>query len=134
MKSRISKTIAGCLIGVLPLFATSALAQDVANGERSFGKCRACHQVGETAKNGIGPVLNGLFGRRAGSIEGYKYSEANKASGIVWEEQTFTAYIRDPKANMPGNKMAFAGLRNDKEIADLISYLRQFGPDGKKKN
>lgn len=112
--------------------ASSASAQDVAAGEKSFAKCRACHQVGETAKNGVGPVLNGLFGRVAGSVEGYNYSPANKNSGITWTEETFANYIRDPRAAMPGNKMAFAGIKNDKEIADLTAFLKQYGKDGKK--
>jgi len=116
----------------LMLAAGSASAQDVAAGEKSFAKCRACHQVGETAKNGVGPVLNGLFGRVAGTVEGYNYSEANKKSGITWTEESFAKYIQDPRAAMPGNKMAFAGIKNEKEIADLTAYLKQFGKDGKR--
>lgn len=116
----------------LMVAAGSASAEDVAAGEKSFAKCRACHQVGETAKNGVGPALNGLFGRVAGSVEGYNYSPANKNSGITWTEETFANYIRDPRAAMPGNKMAFAGIKNDKEIADLTAYLKQFGKDGKR--
>lgn len=109
-----------------------AQAQDLAAGERSFLKCRACHQVGETARNAVGPVLNGLFGRTAGTVPGYTYSEANKNSGIVWSEETFAVYIRNPRARIPGTKMAFAGITNDQEIKDLTAYLKQFGPDGKK--
>lgn len=112
--------------------ASSASAQDVAAGEKSFAKCRACHQVGETAKNGVGPMLNGLFGRVAGTVPSYNYSEANKKSGITWSAESFATYIRDPRAAMPGNKMAFAGIKNDKEVADLTAFLKQFGPDGKK--
>ena len=114
------------------LFATSALAQDVTAGEKSFNKCRACHQVGETAKNGVGPVLNGLFSRTAGSVAGYNYSEANKSSGIAWDEATFAEYIKDPKAKIPGTKMAFAGIKNEQEIKDLTAFLKQFDKDGKK--
>lgn len=110
-----------------------ARAQDVAAGEKSFAKCRACHQVGETARNLIGPKLNGLIGRKAGSIEGFSYSEANKKSGIVWDEASFARYIKDPKAAVPGTKMVFIGIKNDKEIADLTAFLKQFGADGKKK-
>jgi cytochrome c len=110
-----------------------AFAQgDPAAGEKVFAQCRACHQVGETAKNTVGPVLNGLFGRKAGTVEGYSYSPANKNSGIVWEEPVFREYIRDPRAKMPGTKMVYAGLKDDKRIADLIAYLKQFGPNGKK--
>lgn len=114
------------------LAATSANAQDIAAGERSWNKCRACHQIGETAKNGVGPQLNGLFGRTAGTVEGYSYSAANKASGITWDEAVFADYIKDPKAKIPGTKMVFAGIKNEQEVKDLTAYLKQFGKDGKK--
>lgn len=110
-----------------------AVAQDIAAGEKSFAKCRACHQVGEKARNGVGPKLNGLFGRTAGSVEGYNYSAANKNSGIVWADDVFKEYIRKPAAKMPGTKMAFAGINNDVEIVNLTAYLKQFDADGKKK-
>jgi cytochrome c len=110
----------------------NALAQDVEAGQRSFNKCRACHQVGEEAKNLVGPKLNGLFGRVAGTVEGYSYSEANKKSGVTWDEATFATYIKNPRTFMPGNKMAFAGISNDKEIADLTAFLKQYDKDGKK--
>ena len=112
--------------------APSANAQDVAAGEKSFNKCRACHQVGESAKNTVGPVLNGLFGRKSGTVEGYSYSEANKTSGITWDEATFADYIKDPKARIPGTKMSFAGIKNEQEIKDLTAFLKQFGKEGKK--
>jgi cytochrome c len=117
----------------LAAFSGNALAQDAAAGEKAFAKCRACHQIGETAKNLIGPKLNGLFGRKAGSVEGFSYSDANKKSGVVWEEAAFANYIKDPKAAMPGNKMAFVGIKNDREIADLTAFLKQFDANGKKK-
>ena len=111
---------------------SAAQAQDAAAGERSWAKCRACHQLGETAKNGVGPLLNGLFGRKSGSIEGYNYTDANKNSGITWDDAVFAEYIRDPKAKIPNTKMVFAGIKNDKEIADLTAFLKQFDKDGKK--
>ena len=111
---------------------TSAQAQDVSAGERSWNKCRACHEIGETARNSIGPELNGLFGRHSGSVEGYSYSSANKNSGITWDEATFAVYIKDPKARIPGTKMVFAGIKNDQEIKDLTAFLKQFDKDGKK--
>ncbi len=114
------------------LAVSSAAAQDVSAGERSFNKCRACHQIGETARNGVGPELNGLFGRHTGSVEGYAYSAANKAANLTWDEKTFAEYIRDPKAKIPGTKMVFVGIKNDKEIADLTAFRKQFGKDGKK--
>ncbi|WNJ94075.1 cytochrome c family protein [Bosea sp. 685] len=114
------------------LLGTSAHAQDIAAGERSFAKCRACHQLGETAKNTIGPVLNGLFGRQSGSVEGYSYSAANKAAGLTWDDAVFADYIKDPKAKIPGTKMIFAGIKNEEEVKNLTAYLKQFDKDGKK--
>ncbi len=124
---------AAALSALLILPAVPAFAQDAEAGKTVFGQCRACHQVGETARNGAGPVLNGLFGRKAGTVAGYNYSEANKNSGVTWDETNFAAYIKDPKGFMPGNKMAYAGLKDDKRIADLTAYLKTFGADGKPK-
>ena len=107
-------------------------AQDAASGEKIFVQCKACHQIGENAKNAVGPVLNGLFGRKAGMIEGYSYSPANKNSGITWDEATFREYIKDPKAKIPGTKMAFPGLKDPKQIDDIVAYLKQFDSTGKK--
>ena len=112
--------------------SSAANAQDLAAGEQSFRKCLPCHSVGEDAKNKIGPVLNGLEGRKSGTIEGYNYSEANKKAEIVWSEAAFQDYIVNPMAKVPGTKMAFAGIKNEKEIADLWAYLSQFKADGKK--
>jgi cytochrome c len=111
----------------------AASAQDVAAGEVSFRKCLPCHAVGEAAKNKVGPLLNGLEGRKSGTIEGFSYTDANKQSEITWGEASFKEYIRDPRAKIPGTKMVFAGIKNEKEVADLWAYLKQFGPDGKKK-
>jgi cytochrome c len=104
----------------------SAHAQDVASGEKVFLQCKACHQVGPTAKNAVGPILNGLFGRAAGQVEGYNYSPANKNSGIKWDDATFADYIKDPKAKIPGTKMVFAGVKDEAKVKDLIAYLHQF--------
>lgn len=120
------------LVTLLLALAPSANAQDAAAGEKSFNKCRACHQVGESAKNTVGPVLNGLFGRKSGTVEGYSYSDANKTSGIIWDEATFADYIKDPKARIPGTKMSFAGIKNEQEIKDLTAFLKQFGKERKK--
>ena len=111
--------------------APSAHAQDAAAGKDAFKKCQACHRIGEGAKNLVGPQLNGLDGRHSGSVEGYKYSEANKNSGITWNEATFLEYIKDPRAKIPGTKMIFPGIKNEKEATNLWAYLKQFGPDGK---
>lgn len=113
--------------------AGEASAQDAAAGEKVFGVCKACHQIGETAKNNVGPQLNGIIGRKAGTVDGYNYSAANKGSGLTWDEATFREYIKDPKAKIPGTKMIYAGLKDEKRIDDLLAFLKQFGPDGKKK-
>lgn len=123
------------LIVVLTLagFVSSAKAQDAAAGEKVFVQCRACHQVGEPAKNAVGPKLNGLFGRKSGSIEGFNYTDANKNSGITWDEATFAEYIRDPRAKIPGTKMVYAGLKDEQRVMDLIAFLKQYDASGKKK-
>ncbi len=116
---------------ILPCTGT-AKAQDAAAGEKVFAQCRACHQVGETAKNAVGPVLNGLFGRKAGTVGGYAYSPANKNSGITWDEATFRDYIKDPRAKIPGTKMIYAGVKDEQRVTDLVAYLKQFDAAGKK--
>ena len=117
---------------MLVAVAGGALAQDLANGENSFKKCLPCHAVGADAKNKVGPLLNGLNGRKSGTIEGYNYTEANKNSGITWDEATFREYIRDPKAKVPGTKMIFPGLKDPKQIDDIVAYLKQFDATGKR--
>ncbi len=109
----------------------ASLAQDVAAGEQSFKKCLPCHAIGEGATNKVGPVLNGLDGRKAGTVADYNYSDANKNSGITWNEASFREYIQNPMAKVPGTKMAFPGIKSQNEIANLWAYLKQFGPDGK---
>ena len=130
MRHSLSLAIGTILFGALT--SQGARAQDAAAGEKVFLQCKACHQVGPTAKNAVGPELNGLIGRKAGSVEGYNYSPANKGSGLTWEEATFRDYIHDPKAKVPGTKMAYAGLKDDKKIDDLLAYLKQFDASGQK--
>jgi cytochrome c len=113
--------------------ATAALAQDAEAGKTSFNKCLACHAIGEGAKNKVGPELNGIDGRKFGTAADYNYSDANKNSGITWNEAQFKEYIKDPKAKIPGTKMVFAGIKNEKEVNDLWAYLSQFDKDGKTK-
>jgi cytochrome c len=110
----------------------AANAGDAALGEKVFLKCKACHQIGEGAKNAVGPVLNGVVGRKAGTYADYSYSDANKNSGITWDEATLKEYLKNPRAKVPGTKMIFPGLTKDSDIDDVISYLKQFGADGKK--
>lgn len=124
----------GFSLVLLAASVSVAGAQDLAAGETSFKKCAPCHAVGEGAKNKVGPVLNGLDGRKSGTVEGFNYSEANKNSGITWNDETFAEYIKDPKAKIPGTKMVFAGIKNEKEIKDLWAFLKQFAADGKKKS
>jgi cytochrome c len=122
------------------VFATMALlssfptasAQDAALGEKVFIKCKACHQVGESAKNAVGPVLNGIVGRKAGTYPDYSYSDANKNSGLTWDEATLKEYLKNPRVKVPGTKMIFTGLPKDEDISNVIAYLKQFGADGKK--
>jgi cytochrome c len=114
------------------MFAPSATAQDATAGEKIFAQCRACHQVGPTARNLVGPKLNGLFGRKSGSIEGYNYSDPNKNSGITWDETVFAEYIKNPRAKIPGTKMIYAGLKDEQRIKDLTAYLKQFDASGNK--
>jgi cytochrome c len=111
---------------------SAAGAQDAALGEKVFLKCKACHQIGEGAKSAVGPVLNGIIGRPAGTYAGYSYSDANKGSGITWDEATLKDYLKNPRAKIPGTKMIFPGLPKDEDIDNVIAYLKQFGPDGKK--
>ena len=118
---------------ILAAMAQGAQAQDVAAGEQSFKKCLACHRIGEGAKNLVGPQLNGLDGRKSGTTPDYNYSDANKNSGLTWDEATFKDYIKNPRAKIPGTKMIFPGIKNEKEVGDLWAYLMSFGADGKKK-
>jgi cytochrome c len=103
---------------------SAANAQDLDAGKAVFNQCRACHQVGEGAKNVVGPQLNGLFGRKSGTAANYNYSDANKNAATIWSDETFTTYIKDPKAFMPGNKMTYAGLKDEQKIKDLIAFLK----------
>ena len=107
-----------------------ASAQDVEKGAVAFKKCGICHKIGPGATNLVGPALNGLDGRRSGSVAGFSYSDANKNSGIVWSEETFAEYIKDPRAKIPGTKMIFAGIKNEQEIKDLWAYIKQFEAEG----
>lgn len=125
----------GIFAAIAILFASAGVAgaQDVTAGATSFKKCAACHDVGPTAKNKVGPVLNGIDGRKSGSAAGYNYSDANKGSGITWNEESFLDYIKDPKAKIPNTKMVFAGIKNEAEAKNLWAYLKQYDAEGKTK-
>ena len=120
-------------VAMLAAASGAALANDLAAGATSYKKCVTCHDVGPTAKNKVGPVLNGIDGRKSGTIPGYNYSDANKNSGLVWNEAVFLEYIKDPKAKIPSTKMVFAGIKNEAEAKNLWAYLVQFAADGQKK-
>ena len=126
-------TLSALVIIVSSATASAALAQDATAGKTSFNKCLACHAIGEDAKNKVGPQLNGLDGRKSGTAPDYSYSDANKNSGITWNEAEFKEYIKDPKAKVPGTKMAFAGIKNEKEANDLWAFISQYDKDGKTK-
>jgi len=118
--------------GLLAASAAAGLAQDAEKGEKSFKKCLICHAIGPGAQNKVGPELNGLDGRRAGTAPNYSYSDANKNSGITWNEATFKEYIANPLAKIPGTKMQFVGIKKESDAADLWAYLKQFKADGSK--
>jgi cytochrome c len=105
-----------------PAYAT--LKGNAAAGEKVFAQCRACH-VTEKGVNRVGPSLHGIIGRKSGSVPGFKYSKANQSANVVWTEETLYRYLENPRKFIPGTTMAFAGLRNPQQRADVIAYLRQ---------
>lgn len=120
-----ARPFASLFAAALIAWAGPALAQgDAAQGEKVFAKCKACHAL-EAGKNKVGPSLHGLFGRVAGTGEGFRYSDAMKGSGLVWDETTLAQYLADPKGFLPRNKMAFPGLKKPEDIADVIAYLKE---------
>ena len=125
------KKIAAALTALaLTGMAGSALAEgDAAAGEKVFKKCKACHQVGDGAKNRIGPMLNGIVGKEIASVDGFKYSKAFKAKkdeGLVWTEEELDAFLTKPKKYLKGTKMSFAGLKKEDDRANVIAYLKTF--------
>jgi len=113
-------------VALMALASDPLLAQegDPAAGEKVFNKCRACHVLDED-KNRVGPYLHGIFGRPAGTAEGFTYSPAMKDSGIVWDEETISEYVADPRAYIPGNRMAFPGLKKQEDVTNLMAYLKE---------
>jgi cytochrome c len=111
---------------VLILTAGAALAQSAESGERVFNQqCKSCHTVEKGGTSPVGPNLNGVIGRKAGTLAGFGYSDAMKNSGIVWDEATLADYLKDPKAKVPGGRMAFVGLKRPPQVADVIVYLKK---------
>ena len=110
--------------------APPARAQDVAAGQRIYGQCRACHTIEANGRNGVGPNLHSVLGRKAASVEGFRYSAAMKAKGEegwTWSEENLRPYLHNPRGVVPGTNMAFPGLRSDEQINDLIAYLKSQG-------
>jgi cytochrome c len=110
-------------LAIMAGLPAAAQAQDAEAGKAVFNVCKACHAVDEGAK-GVGPNLKGVIGRKAGAVEGFNYSEAMKASGLTWDEATFAEYITNPKGKVPGNKMVFAGIKDEQKIKDLVAFLK----------
>ncbi len=126
----LSRAVALALVvsGGLAGGAMALEAGDAAAGAKVFKKCVACHTTEAGSKSGIGPNLNGVFGRTAGTLEGFGYSDAMKAAGAggrVWNDETVAEYLRNPKTAIPKNKMAFVGLKKDTDLANVIAYLKE---------
>lgn len=119
------KRVCIAALSILVLSIGSARAQSIEAGRKSFAKCQVCHQLGDGARNLVGPHLNNLFGRRMGVVANYVYSPALARGDRVWDEENFTIYIRDPRRDTPGTKMAFLGISDAQEIKDLIAFLKQ---------
>jgi len=115
------------VILLLAFLVASQAAQsgDPAAGQAAFAKCRICHAIDAGGHNPVGPNLHGVFGRKAGTSDKFAYSEAMKNSGIVWGDDNLAKYLRSPREFIPGNKMAFPGIKEDGQIADLLAYLHQ---------
>lgn len=113
----------GLVAGVaLMAGVSSASAQNAAEGEKVFRQCKACHSL-EAGKKGVGPSLNGLIGRKSGSVEGFAYSPAMQNAGITWDAENLAKYAADPKGFVAGNKMAFAGVKKEEDLKNLVAYL-----------
>ena len=121
--SKQASAVVTALIALFIFAVAPAQAGDIEAAAKVFRKCKACHYV-DKEKNKTGPHLVNIIGRTAGTLEGYKYSKAMKASGIVWTEETLADYLRAPKKYIKGTKMAFVGLKKDADIANIIAYLK----------
>jgi cytochrome c len=118
------------VVAAITISAEFSLAQDGQKGQKVFNMCLPCHSIGAGAQTKVGPELNGLDGRHSASVPGFDYSDANKNSGIVWNEDTFKKYIQNPQGVIPGTKMIFPGVKNEQQVDDLWAYVSQFSADG----
>ena len=126
--------LAAILALFLP-FGAVAAEGDAAAGAKVYNKCKACHQVGEKAKNRIGPLLNGIVGRKAATVKGFKYSKAlqkKSSEGLVWDAAALDQFLLKPRKFVPKTRMSFGGLKKPDQRADVIAYLMQFNKDGSK--
>lgn len=112
------------LILVAALCGAPALAQTPANPATLFAPCKVCHSIAKGAKSGLGPALNGVVGRKAGSVAGFNYSPAMKAYGKLWTPALLDAYLANPRAAVPGNRMIYPGLKDPAKRAALIQWLK----------
>ena len=117
-------TILAAVFAALALTAGNAFAADATKGKKVYNKCKACHAL-KAGKNKVGPTLHGLFGRKAATVSGFKYSKAMKASGVTWDEESLRAYLKKPRKFIKGTRMAFAGIKKKKQMDDLVAYLKE---------
>ena len=118
---------AASLVLTVPVLAADG---DVAAGRTAYNQCRPCHQIGADAQNSVGPMLNGIFERKAGEVPNYNYSDANKASGITWDEANLREYLKNPRAKVPGTKMIFPGITREAQLDNVIAFLKQLKANG----
>lgn len=125
------RLVSAAAIAVIAMTGAALAEGDAKKGEKVFKKCKACHQVGEKAKNKVGPILNGIVDRKIATVEGFKYSKAFKKKAeeepeFVWNNENLHGYLEKPKKFIKGNKMAFAGLKKEKDRNNVIEYLKTF--------